>query len=192
MPRENGSNGTRLGGQGELTQGDHAMAMKSFFGGTTQQRQDTMFSATATKTPEPALATPRGGKAQMPSIFSTDLKITGDLTGDGEMQIDGHVDGNVKSTAVVIGKGGSIKGKINAEEVVIAGGFDGQIRARDVHLKETAHVTGDVTVSGNISIDKGAYFEGHCKRSAPAEKVTVGKFGDSKPGYEPAIKVAAS
>ena len=77
--------------------------MKSFFGGSTQQRQDTMFSATATKTPEPALATPRG-KTQMPSIFSTDLKITGDLIGDGEMQIDGHVDGNVKSAAVVIGK----------------------------------------------------------------------------------------
>ena len=165
--------------------------MKSFFGGTTQQRQDTtMFSATATKTPEPALATPRG-KTQMPSIFSTDLKITGDLLGDGEMQIDGHVDGNVKSTAVVIGKGGSIKGKIQAETVVIAGGFDGQLRARDVHLKETAPVTGDITVSGNISIDRGAYFEGQCKRSAPADKVTVGKFGD-KPGFEPAIKVAAS
>jgi cytoskeletal protein CcmA (bactofilin family) len=164
--------------------------MKSFFGGSTQQRQDTMFSATATKTPEPALATPRG-KTQMPSIFSTDLKITGDLVGDGEMQIDGHVDGNVKSTAVVIGKGGSIKGKIQAEQVVIAGGFDGQIRARDVHFKETAHVTGDITVSGNISIDKGAYFEGHCKRAAPADKVTVGKFGD-KPGFEPAIKIAAS
>ena len=166
--------------------------MKSFFGGnTTEQRQDTMFSATATKTPEPALATPRG-KTQMPSIFSTDLKITGDLVGDGEMQIDGHVEGNVKSTAVVIGKGGSIKGKINAEQVIIAGAFDGQIRARDVHFKETAHVTGDITVSGNISIDKGAYFEGHCKRSAPADKVTVGKFGDNKPAFEPAIKVAAS
>jgi len=164
--------------------------MKSFFGGTTQQRQDTMFSATATKAPEPALATPRG-KTQMPSIFSTDLKITGDLLGDGEMQIDGHVDGNVKSTAVVIGKGGSIKGKIQAETVVIAGSFDGQIRARDVHFRETAHVTGEITVSGDLAIDKGAYFEGTCKRSAAADKVTVGKFGD-KPAFEPAIKVAAS
>jgi len=189
MPRQIGSNGGPLGARSELTQGRHGM--KSFFGGTTQQRQDTMFSATATKTPEPALATPRGKtQMQMPSIFSTDLKITGDLVGDGEMQIDGHVDGNVKSTAVVIGKGGSIKGKIQADQVVIAGGFDGQIRARDVHFKETAHVTGDVTVSGNISIDKGAYFEGHCKRAAPADKVTVGKFGD-KP-FEPAIKVAAN
>ena len=50
-----------------------------------------------------------------PTIISADLRVDGDITSEGEIQIDGVVDGDVKGSKLSIGQGGTVKGSVTAE-----------------------------------------------------------------------------
>jgi len=110
-------------------------------------------SSSATKPEKPAV----------PSIISADLTITGNLVSDGEVQIDGGVVGDIKTDALLIGEDAHVQGEIVARRIRVHGRVDGQITAKSVTLAKTAHVTGDV-IHEDLSIEKGAFLEGHCKR----------------------------
>ena len=98
-----------------------------------------------------------------PSIISTDLKITGDLHCEGEIQIDGNIEGDIRTNSLLIGKTAIIKGEIVADSVRVHGTVNGQIKARTVILATTAHVVGDI-LHEDLAIENGAFLEGHCKR----------------------------
>lgn len=70
----------------------------------------------------------------MPSLISADVHIVGTLSAEGEMQIDGKVEGNVRAHKAVIGATGVINGEIVAEEIVIRGEVNGPIRGRTIQL----------------------------------------------------------
>jgi cytoskeletal protein CcmA (bactofilin family) len=107
----------------------------------------------------------------MPSLISADVHIVGTLSAEGEMQIDGKVEGNVRAQKAVIGSSGVINGEIVAEEIVIRGEVNGPIRGRLVQLSAGARVVGDI-VHGTISVESGAAFEGNIRRSdTPLEEV---------------------
>lgn len=99
----------------------------------------------------------------VPSILSSDLKFTGDIASDGEVQIDGDTIGDIKCRKLVIGGSGFVQGSIVAEEVVINGRVEGEIRAASVKLAETARVSGDI-LHESLQITFGAHVEGHCRR----------------------------
>ena len=96
----------------------------------------------------------------VPSIISADLKIIGDLSSSGEIQVDGEVSGDIRSKVLLVGEGASIKGEIRAETVRVHGHVNGQIKATFVNLAKTAHVVGDI-LHENLSIQEGAFLEGH-------------------------------
>lgn len=122
-----------------------------------------MFSAKNSGKPA-ALDPPRAnGKAAVPSIISRHLAVRGDLDSDGDIQVDGSIEGDVKTTTLTIGESGSIKGAITAETVLVAGHVVGQIRAKTVSLSRTARVEGDIW-HDSLAIEGGARFEGTCKR----------------------------
>lgn len=98
-----------------------------------------------------------------PSIVSRDLSIVGDLISEGEIQVDGTVNGDIRTNVLIIGESARIKGEVVAETVRIMGSVDGQIKAKVVKLAATAHVVGDI-LHEDLSIETGAFLEGHCKR----------------------------
>lgn len=104
-------------------------------------------------------------KPAAPSIVSRDLRVVGDLVSDGEVQVDGVLDGDIKAKAVLIGEGGHVDGAVDADTVRVHGTVVGQIRARSVTLAKSARVTGDVHHEV-LAIEQGAFLEGHCKRIA--------------------------
>lgn len=107
----------------------------------------------------------------MPSLISADVHIVGTLSAEGEMQIDGKVEGNVRAHKAVIGATGVINGEIVAEEIVIRGEVNGPIRGRTIQLAAGARVVGDI-VHGTISVETGAAFEGNIRRSdTPLDEV---------------------
>jgi cytoskeletal protein CcmA (bactofilin family) len=107
----------------------------------------------------------------MPSLISADVHIVGTLSAEGEMQIDGKVEGNVRAQRVVIGSSGIINGEIVAEEIVIRGEVNGPIRGRMVQFSAGARVVGDI-VHWTIAMESGAAFEGNIRRSDnPLEEV---------------------
>ncbi|MBV8799764.1 MAG: polymer-forming cytoskeletal protein [Alphaproteobacteria bacterium] len=99
-----------------------------------------------------------------PSIISADLVVTGTLSSTGDMQVDGRVEGDVHSAALVVGEKAVIQGEIIAEEVTVRGRVEGSIRARKILLCSTCHVEGNILHEA-FSVEAGAFFEGNCRHS---------------------------
>src|SRR6185437_8469287 len=93
---------------------------------------------TATATPPPKRPPVRTDCA--PSIISGDLVVNGTLTSSGDMQVDGRVEGDIRSAGLVIGEKAEIHGEIFAEDLTVRGKVVGRIRARKVQLCSTSHV----------------------------------------------------
>lgn len=140
-------------------------------------RNEKPSSEAAPGQPQPPAA-PRKGP---PSVISTTLHVTGNLKSDGEIQIDGTVEGDVACHRLTIGEQADISGEISAEEVVVRGGVNGRIRARTVQLEKSAKVTGDIW-HDTLSIEAGAFLEGVCKRNDSAAGTTsAGKAASQRP-----------
>ncbi|HWU56787.1 MAG TPA: polymer-forming cytoskeletal protein [Rhizomicrobium sp.] len=128
-----------------------------------------MFSSKSKEVPVPppvaaAPAAKRGRALSAPSIISTDMTMQGALSSSGDIQIDGRVEGDVRSVGLVIGDKAEIYGEIFAEDVTVRGKVIGRIRARKVLLAATCHVEGDILHEA-LAVESGAFFEGNCRHS---------------------------
>jgi cytoskeletal protein CcmA (bactofilin family) len=99
----------------------------------------------------------------MPSIVSAGLQVTGNMISDGDVQIEGAIEGDVKSRMLTVGEAGSVKGGIEAEQVFVSGEVIGKIKAANVSLARTARVSGDI-IHEVLSVEAGAHLEGNMKR----------------------------
>jgi len=120
-----------------------------------------MFSRTKRREEGKAKASPKPAAA--PSLISHDLRVIGDLISDGDLQIDGIVEGDVRSRNVTVGENAVVKGCITAEKARVRGHVEGEITARNVALAKSATVQGDI-LHESISIEAGAYIDGRCRR----------------------------
>ena len=93
------------------------------------------------------------------STIGGDLTITGNVTSKGEIQLDGHVHGDVHCVALVLGENSNVEGNVTADDVAIRGRLVGSVKALRVTLQSTAHVEGDLTYE-SLAIEQGAYFDG--------------------------------
>jgi cytoskeletal protein CcmA (bactofilin family) len=86
----------------------------------------------------------------------------------GSARIDGRVRGEVVGAErLEIGQAGVLEARVEAEEVVIAGSLEGEVRAcRRVELLATARVRGTIETPRLALVD-GALFEGDCRTGAP-------------------------
>ncbi len=100
----------------------------------------------------------------VPSLISQDMRITGDLVSDGDVQVDGTIDGNVKTGMLTVGETAQIRGEIEADSVRVCGSVTGQILARSVEIVKTAKVVADI-IHETLSIEAGAYVIGNIKRA---------------------------
>jgi cytoskeletal protein CcmA (bactofilin family) len=124
-------------------------------------------SSSAPETPKKtSIPAPRSNNAA-PSILGRDLVITGDIKTDGDVQIDGRLDGNVTAGNVTIGEQGAVNGKIKGTNVHIRGKVSGKVDAVSVELAETADVQADL-VQDQLVIANGAFFDGKCQRKSSA------------------------
>jgi cytoskeletal protein CcmA (bactofilin family) len=105
--------------------------------------------------------------ASAPSLLGRDLIITGDIKTDGEVQIDGRLDGNLTAGTVTIGEQGAVNGKVIATNVHVRGKVSGKIDANTIELSETANVQADL-IQDQLMIANGAFFDGKCARKSGA------------------------
>jgi cytoskeletal protein CcmA (bactofilin family) len=113
-------------------------------------------------------------KSTIPSIVSEGLHITGNLVSDGDVQIDGHIEGDVKGQNLTVGPSGEIRGKVMADRAEVSGTVWGEIHAKAVALTRTAKVKSDL-IQDSLTIEAGAQFEGNVRRmtSAKSHEPTV-------------------
>jgi cytoskeletal protein CcmA (bactofilin family) len=116
-----------------------------------------------------------GRTPKVASLLTSDLTVTGDIAGDGELQVDCVVRGDVAVGRLCIGETGAVEGAITAESVDVRGRVAGSITARQVRLFASARVDGDITHE-ELTVDAGAHFEGRSQsmhRPAAAPKLAI-------------------
>src|SRR5262249_47392992 len=97
----------------------------------------------------------RGGE----TVIGSGLKIVGNVSAEGLVEVNGQIEGDVHCTSLVISPKAQIIGSVAAEKVVVNGRVEGPIQGGDVVLKSKAHVVGDIRHQ-TLTIEKGASFEG--------------------------------
>jgi cytoskeletal protein CcmA (bactofilin family) len=107
---------------------------------------------------------PRDGVCTQ-SLIDASLTIIGDLWSEGDVQVDGHVCGNIRCAQLIVGRDAAITGTITAEQAVIRGRITGRIRATLVVLQDAAQVESEIDYN-LLAIDEGASFEGAAHRRA--------------------------
>jgi len=110
-------------------------------------------STTSPPAPDPA--------ADTLAYLGPGLRVTGQITGDGHLQIDGRVEGliSLRGYRLTIGQTAHVRANIVAGEVVVHGEVDGDLLASDrIEITKDASVTGKLTCA-RIVIEDGAYIK---------------------------------
>jgi cytoskeletal protein CcmA (bactofilin family) len=93
------------------------------------------------------------------TVIAEGLKIEGRVTAEGSVEVNGHIEGELHCTSLLVSHKGQITGTIQAERVVVDGTVEGPIEGGSVVLKSQAHVVGDIHHQ-SLSMERGAYFDG--------------------------------
>lgn len=101
------------------------------------------------------------------TLISSGTTLKGDISSKSDLRIDGHIIGNIHSSAkIIIGASGEVEGDITGNQADVVGKVSGNI-----HAKELLQLRGDCVVKGNIyagklQIEPSATFNGECHMGA--------------------------
>ena len=104
------------------------------------------------------------------SIIAKDLTVSGDLTTEGVVKIEGKVKGTIRAnTQTLIAPGALVQGDLYTAEAIIGGRVEGNVHATDrVEVQATAEVLGDV-YTRRIVVLEGGSVNGSIKMGTPPE-----------------------
>ncbi len=102
------------------------------------------------------------GEGKPETVIGSTTSIEGaTIKSDGNLRIDGSVEGEIEvAGAVVVGKTGRVIANIRASQVFVAGAVKGDIEApQGLEITNSGKVFGNITV-GNLQIEQGGVFRG--------------------------------
>ena len=114
----------------------------------------------------------RDRAAGAPTLINEGCKISGVITGKGDYQVSGEIDGDCEVDGTVsLTRTGYWNGTINANHVIISGQVEGDIVATgNVEVSNSARIMGTVTGEA-IAVAEGAVVEGQMKTTGRAEPI---------------------
>jgi cytoskeletal protein CcmA (bactofilin family) len=116
-----------------------------------------MFSKTSDPTTAPTTTRPAPNSTK--SVLASDLRITGEVSSTGTIEVLGEIEGNITSKGLIVGVEGRVNGTVSAENVEVRGKFDGSIATHGFALRASAEVQADVLYT-TLMIESGAQIEG--------------------------------
>jgi len=114
-----------------------------------------MFSKTADPTSAPV---PRPA-SNTKSVLAQDLKIVGDITSNGLIEVLGEIEGTLEARGLVVGAEGRVAGNITADTIEVKGKLNGRVASDTFTLRAAARVAADITYT-TLVIESGAQVEG--------------------------------
>ncbi|MCW9094799.1 MAG: polymer-forming cytoskeletal protein [Ignavibacteriaceae bacterium] len=121
------------------------------------------------------------GDSEEITIISHGVKLEGKITCEGNVRIDGTIQGDVISHGnVTVGEQGEINGQVNGQIIIIGGKVSGEINAKEnLTLESKANLKGDVFAK-ILVVEAGAYFDGksnmgESKGTSGSHTLTSGK-----------------
>ena len=139
---------------------------------------------------------PRSGRIQH-SIIGAGTTLTGDLFGNGDITVEGTVEGSINCRILTLSGEPTINGSVEADAVHVCGTFNGDVRASRVVLGKKARMTGNLTYE-ILEVHTGARFEGKAERrsaqrakTSKSTKTSVSNGQDHSEDPEPPFQPAA-
>lgn len=98
------------------------------------------------------------------SLLGAGVDCQGDARVEGTLRLDGAFQGTLDvGDTLIIGQGGSFKGRARGRQVVIGGTFEGEVLGTErVELQKGARVEGDILTRAFV-IEPGVWFQGQCR-----------------------------
>jgi cytoskeletal protein CcmA (bactofilin family) len=93
------------------------------------------------------------------TLIARGTRIDGNVASEGEVRIEGEVNGTVDAAVCTIAEDGRVEGEVVADDVYVQGTVRGPIKARHVHLMAEGTVEGDISCE-TIAIETGARLSG--------------------------------
>ena len=88
-------------------------------------------------------------------IIGEGANIIGTITESNEINVQGIVDGSIECKDLIIGKTGSVKGKIKADTLYVEGSVEGEINVKDLlKLMSSSYISGKINY-GSLQINEG-------------------------------------
>ena len=121
------------------------------------------------------------------SVIGPSIKINGDIFGEENLVIEGHVDGYVQvpSHDLTIGSAGNVPANLSAKSVRIDGTVNGNIEAADlVTVSASGRVEGDIKAP-RVNLEDGAKFRGSIDMDPGSSPVSAASHSfDAEPSDE--------
>jgi cytoskeletal protein CcmA (bactofilin family) len=109
--------------------------------------------------PAPAAAAPMASNA---SRITAGITVKGEISGSEELWVGGHVEGTLRfaGARIVVSNSGSVRGGMEAREIVVEGRQEGDLRAAErLAVSRSGQVRGDAAAP-RVAIEEGAVFNG--------------------------------
>ena len=93
-------------------------------------------------------------------IIGEGATIKGEIVEENEITVQGNVDGDIQCKDLIVGKTGSIKGKIKADTLYVEGSIEGEINIKELmKLMSSSYVSGKITY-GSLKVNEGGKLVG--------------------------------
>lgn len=120
-----------------------------------------MFGSSKDKTPATsgALVSASAGK-QIDTLIAQHCTLEGNLSTQNSIKVDGRIHGTLRAEGLaIIGEAGLVQGDVHATELLVLGRLEGDVYAKRLHLKSSAHIQGNIETE-SLQVDPGAHYHG--------------------------------
>jgi len=123
-----------------------------------------------------------------PSCVSRGIRIKGEISGQGDLCLDGEFEGKIRIAegSFTVGPNARVTAEIEAREIIVHGEVIGTLKGERVQVSSTGRVTGDMETRG-IVIEVGAVLRSKVQGRQEDQPVQL-----SLPAIAPRAKEAAA
>lgn len=105
------------------------------------------------------------------TVIGKNTSIKGDVNAQGILRVEGSIEGKINCKGdLILAEGGILRSDINADNIVIAGDFKGNMDIKGkLEIKSTGKVVGDINIL-QLSVEEGGRLDGKCNMKAEEEQ----------------------
>jgi len=101
----------------------------------------------------------KGNPDAISTILGEGTEITGDMSFQNTMRIDGHFDGNLNGEHLIVSATGKVLGDVVAASCVCFGQIVGNLTVEKLQVKATGRIDGTVSTN-DLEVESGSVLSG--------------------------------
>lgn len=96
------------------------------------------------------------------TILGEGTVITGDMSFQGSMRIDGQFDGNLSGDHLIVSENGKVVGDVLAQSCVCYGQIRGNLTVDELQVKQGGRIDGTINTD-DLAVESGSLLNGEVK-----------------------------